>query len=42
MYFHGKAPPKNLAAQDVEAFLTHLAVAGKVSASTQTKRNRRC
>ncbi len=37
IYFHGKTHPKNLAAQDVEAFLTHLAVAGKVSASTQNQ-----
>lgn len=37
IYFHGKTHPKDLAAQDVEAFLTHLAVAGKVSASTQNQ-----
>ncbi len=37
IYFHDKTHPKNLAAQDVEAFLTHLAVAGKVSASTQNQ-----
>ena len=33
--FHGKQHPKDLGASDIEAFLTHLAVAGKVSASTQ-------
>lgn len=32
-----KTHPKNLGAADVEAFLTHLAVAGKVSASTQNQ-----
>jgi integron integrase len=37
IYFHGKTHPKDLDAQDVEAFLTHLAVAGKVSASTQNQ-----
>jgi hypothetical protein len=40
IYFHGKTHRKDLTAQDVEAFLTHLA--GKVSASTQIKRNQRC
>ncbi len=35
IYFHDKTHPKDLGAQDIEAFLTHLAVAGKVSASTQ-------
>ena len=35
--FHDKRHPKDLGAQDVEAFLTHLAVAGKVSASTQNQ-----
>ena len=33
--FHDKQHPKDMGAVDVEAFLTHLAVAGKVSASTQ-------
>ena len=33
--FHDKRHPKNMGAEDVEAFLTHLAVAGKVAASTQ-------
>jgi len=37
IYFHDKAHPKDLGAQEVEAFLTHLAVAGKVSASTQNQ-----
>jgi integron integrase len=35
IFFHGKRHPKNLGARDIESFLTHLAVAGKVSASTQ-------
>ena len=35
IYFHDKTHPKDLGAQDIEAFLTHLAVAGKVAASTQ-------
>ncbi|MBK9160157.1 MAG: integron integrase [Nitrosomonadales bacterium] len=35
IYFHDKTHPKDLGARDIEAFLTHLAVAGKVSASTQ-------
>ncbi|WP_445083113.1 phage integrase N-terminal SAM-like domain-containing protein [Candidatus Nitrotoga sp. M5] len=29
--------PKNLAAQDIEEFLTHLAAVGKVSASAQNQ-----
>ncbi|MGB8339653.1 MAG: phage integrase N-terminal SAM-like domain-containing protein [Burkholderiales bacterium] len=33
--FHDKRPPKNMGATECEAFLTHLAVVGKVSASTQ-------
>src|SRR3990172_12706914 len=37
IFFHGKRHPKNMEARDVEAFLTHLAVAGKVSASTQNQ-----
>ena len=32
-----KTHPKDLAAADVEAFLTHLAVVGKVAASTQNQ-----
>jgi site-specific recombinase XerD len=35
--FHGKRHPKELGAAEVEAFLTHLAVAGNVSASTQNQ-----
>ena len=35
--FHGKRHPKDMGAQDIEAFLTHLAVAGKVAASTQNQ-----
>ncbi len=35
--FHGKRHPKEMGAQEVEAFLTHLAVAGRVSASTQNQ-----
>ena len=37
IFFHGKQHPKDLGAPEVETFLTHLAVAGKVSASTQTQ-----
>ncbi len=35
IYFHDKRHPKSLGARDIEAFLTHLAVVGKVAASTQ-------
>ncbi len=35
--FHGKRHPKEMGAQEVEAFLTHLAVAGKVAAATQNQ-----
>ena len=35
IYFHGKRHPKELGAPDIEAFLTHLAVVGKVAAATQ-------
>jgi len=34
-YFGGKTHPKLLGAQNIEAFLSHLATEGKVSASTQ-------
>jgi integron integrase len=37
IFFHDKRHPKDMEAADVEAFLTHLAVAGKVSASTQNQ-----
>lgn len=35
--FHEKRHPKEMGAVEVEQFLTHLAVAGKVSASTQNQ-----
>lgn len=35
--FHKKRHPTNMGAAEVEQFLTHLAVAGKVSASTQNQ-----
>src|SRR3989338_7001330 len=35
--FHGKRHPREMAAAEVEAYLTHLAVKGKVSASTQNQ-----
>jgi hypothetical protein len=35
IFFHGKRHPKDMDAVEVEAFLTHLAVEGSVSASTQ-------
>ena len=35
--FHGKRHPQEMGAVEVEAFLTHLAVEGKVSASTQNQ-----
>ena len=35
--FHGKRHPREMGAKEVEAFLTHLAVAGRVSASTQNQ-----
>lgn len=35
IYFHGKRHPRDLGPKEVEAFLTHLAVEGGVSASTQ-------
>jgi integron integrase len=35
--FHGKRHPRDLGAAEVEQFLTHLAVEGKVSASTQNQ-----
>lgn len=37
IFFHDKRHPKDMGALEVEAFLTHLAVAGKVSASTQNQ-----
>ena len=35
--YHGKRHPKDMGAEEVEAFLTHLAVKGNVSASTQNQ-----
>lgn len=35
--FHGKQHPAELGPAEVEAFLTHLAVAGNVAASTQNQ-----
>jgi hypothetical protein len=35
--FSGKRHPRNMGIVEVEAFLTHLAVEGKVSASTQNQ-----
>ncbi len=35
--FHGKRHPKDMGAEEVEAFLTHLAVEGQVAASTQNQ-----
>jgi integron integrase len=35
--FHGKRHPRQMAAPEVEQFLTHLAVEGRVSASTQNQ-----
>lgn len=35
--FHGKRHPRDLGPAEVEAFLTHLAVKGRVSASTQNQ-----
>ena len=35
--FHGKRHPSELGAQEVEAFLTSLAVRGRVAASTQNR-----
>ena len=35
--YHGKRDPQEMSAAEVEAFLTHLAVEGRVSASTQNQ-----
>jgi integron integrase len=35
--FHGKRHPRDLGPKEIEAFLTHLAVVGNVSASTQNQ-----
>ena len=37
MWFQGKRHPKDMGAREIEAFLTHLAVKGKVAASTQNQ-----
>ena len=37
IYFHGKRHPKDMGGREVEAFLSHLAVEGQVSASTQSQ-----
>jgi integron integrase len=37
IFFHDKRHPQEMGAQDIEFFLTHLAVAGKVAASTQNQ-----
>lgn len=37
IWFHGKRHPKEMGAREIEAFLTHLAVKSKVSASTQNQ-----
>lgn len=40
--FHDKRHPKDMGPQDVEAFLTHLAVQGRVAASTQNQAKQEC
>ncbi|MHB1301622.1 MAG: integron integrase [Burkholderiales bacterium] len=37
IFFHGKRHPREMGAKEVEAFLSHLAVGRKVSASTQNQ-----
>lgn len=37
IWFHDKRHPKDMGATEIEAFLTHLAVKGRVSASTQNQ-----
>jgi site-specific recombinase XerD len=37
IFFYGKRHPKDMAAPDVEAFLSHLATEKNVSASTQSQ-----
>jgi integron integrase len=37
IFFHGKRHPQEMGPREVESFLTHLAVAGKVAASTQNQ-----
>jgi hypothetical protein len=40
--FHAKRHPREMGATEIEAFLTHLVVVGKVSASTRNPAKRRC
>src|SRR5436309_10031272 len=35
--FHGKRHPRDMGVQEVQQFLSHLAVAGRVAASTQSQ-----
>lgn len=35
IFFHGKRHPRSMGSREIEAFLSHLAVEGKVAASTQ-------
>jgi hypothetical protein len=35
--FHGKRPPRELGAAEIESFLSHLGVEGRVAASTQNQ-----
>ena len=37
IFFHGKRHPREMGAKEIEAFLTDLAVRGKVAASTQNQ-----
>lgn len=37
IFFHGKHHPRDMGAREIEAFLTHLAVEGRVAASTQNQ-----
>ena len=37
IHFHGKLHPRELGASEIEAFLTDLAVRGRVAASTQNQ-----
>src|SRR5207253_6719149 len=37
IFFHGKRHPSKMAEAEITAFLTHLARAGKVAASTQNR-----
>ena len=40
--FHNRRHPRDMGPAEVKAFLTHLAVDGKVGASTQIRRSRHC